>query len=425
MKAAFLIGRLVFGGFFLYNGINHLKERKSLAQYAQTKNVPLANAVVAGTGLVLIAGGTSILLGVKPKLGTAAIAGFLACVSPVMHDFWRINEPNQRMNEMINFSKNMALLGSALALMGVDEPWPASIPISQDEVEARGYESGSRIAEALWLRAKRHKFSSHISVAADGVHGKPELPAPGQQPAGAGRNVPGDAIALEYISNVPVADEHVLYSEPVQDIHLARTVRLVDDPIRFGIRRQIVSAECGNVLNPDDDISAAVVSIVAIIAPAIVIVISLRRAVVAISSPVPPVAFTAISGVRCGRLMREPGQHFLRLSLGLRRHGLRRLGVKLIEVTKELGIDYQKRDPLDLEAIVVRPEDAAVFLHVIAVDIVVSRRVVHRCMQPFQDAAGAQPFVVVLANIAAHDHRIRVARVHHVNRAAQVIEGVR
>ena len=140
MKAVFLIGRLMFGGFFLYNGINHLKERKSLAQYAQTKNVPLAEAAVAGTGVVLIAGGASILLGIKPRLGTAAIAGFLAGVSPVMHDFWRVNEPNQRMNEMINFSKNMALIGSALALMGVDEPWPASVPISQDEIEARGYE---------------------------------------------------------------------------------------------------------------------------------------------------------------------------------------------------------------------------------------------------------------------------------------------
>jgi putative oxidoreductase len=140
MKAAFLIGRLVFGGFFLYNGINHLKQRKQLAQYAKTKNVPMAEAVVAATGVTLIAGGTSILLGVKPRLGTAAIAGFLAGVSPVMHNFWSVQEPGQRLNEMINFSKNMALLGSALALMGLDEPWPMSIPISQEEVRARGYE---------------------------------------------------------------------------------------------------------------------------------------------------------------------------------------------------------------------------------------------------------------------------------------------
>ena len=131
MKAAFLIGRLVFGGFFLYNGINHLKERKSLAQYAQSKNVPMAEAAVSATGVALIAGGTSILLGLKPKLGAAAIAGFLAGVSPIMHDFWSVEDPQQRMNEMINFSKNVALLGSAIAFMGVEEPWPASVPVGQ------------------------------------------------------------------------------------------------------------------------------------------------------------------------------------------------------------------------------------------------------------------------------------------------------
>ena len=140
MKAAFLIGRLVFGGFFLYNGINHLKERKSLGQYAGAKNVPMPEVVVVATGVALVAGGTSILLGVKPKLGAAAIAGFLAGVSPVMHNFWNVQDPNQRMNEMVNFSKNLALLGGALALMGMEEPWPASVPIGQNELMERGYE---------------------------------------------------------------------------------------------------------------------------------------------------------------------------------------------------------------------------------------------------------------------------------------------
>jgi putative oxidoreductase len=133
MKAPFLIGRLIFGGFFLYNGINHLKERKQLSQYASSKKVPMADAAVIGSGVALIVGGASILLGVKPKLGAAAVIGFLAGVSPVMHDFWKAEDPNQRMNDMINFSKNMALLGGALALMGVEEPWPASVPIAQPE----------------------------------------------------------------------------------------------------------------------------------------------------------------------------------------------------------------------------------------------------------------------------------------------------
>jgi hypothetical protein len=37
------------------------------------------------------------------------------------------DEPGQRMNETIHFSKNMALLGAAVAFMGIEEPWPISI----------------------------------------------------------------------------------------------------------------------------------------------------------------------------------------------------------------------------------------------------------------------------------------------------------
>jgi hypothetical protein len=56
-----------------------------------------------------------------------------------MHNFWSTEDPAQRMNDMINFSKNLALLGGALALMGVEEPWPASVPIAQKERYAEDY----------------------------------------------------------------------------------------------------------------------------------------------------------------------------------------------------------------------------------------------------------------------------------------------
>ena len=105
MKAAFLIGRVLFGGFFLYNGINHLKQREMLSQYAGSKHVPLPDFAVPMTGAAMITGGVSILLGIKPQLGTAAIIGFLAGVSPLMRDFWRVEDPNQRTNEMANFYK--------------------------------------------------------------------------------------------------------------------------------------------------------------------------------------------------------------------------------------------------------------------------------------------------------------------------------
>lgn len=127
MKAPFLIGRMIFGGFFLYNGIHHLQERKAMASYTASKGVPAAEAAVTLSAVPLLVGGASLLLGIKPKMGALAILGFLAGVSPVMHDFWRNENPDERNNNMISFMKNMALAGAALALMGVEEPWEASV----------------------------------------------------------------------------------------------------------------------------------------------------------------------------------------------------------------------------------------------------------------------------------------------------------
>jgi len=127
MKAPFLIGRMLFGGFFLYSGINHLMQRKNMAAYTASKGVPKPEIAVTAAAVPLIVGGTSMLLGLKPKLGAIAILGFLAGVSPVMHDFWRNEDPNERMNNMASFMKNLALAGGALALLGVEEPWEASV----------------------------------------------------------------------------------------------------------------------------------------------------------------------------------------------------------------------------------------------------------------------------------------------------------
>ncbi len=131
MKTVFFLGRLIFGGFFLYNGLHHLQEKKAMSQYTAAKGVPLPDLAVTASGAMLILGGASILLGVKPKIGTLAIMAFLGGVSPIMHDFWAAEDPATRQNNMAHFMKNMAMLGGAMALMGMDEPWPISLPLGQ------------------------------------------------------------------------------------------------------------------------------------------------------------------------------------------------------------------------------------------------------------------------------------------------------
>jgi putative oxidoreductase len=147
MKIPFLLGRMVFGGYFIFAGLNHFKEREQMKQYAAAKGVPMPELAVTATGATMIAGGASILLGIKPKWGAAAIMGFLVGVSPIMHNFWDMEDPQQRQNDMINFTKNMALVGAGMSLMAVEEPWPASVPVAQpDDVRSNVRKMTGKIA---------------------------------------------------------------------------------------------------------------------------------------------------------------------------------------------------------------------------------------------------------------------------------------
>ena len=112
------LGRAAFGGFFLYNGINHFREIESMKAYAAAKEVPYPEFAVKATGSLLIASGLSLLLGIRPRVGATGVAAFLAAVSPAMHNFWKQTDAGQKQNELIHFSKNMALLAAALSMSG-------------------------------------------------------------------------------------------------------------------------------------------------------------------------------------------------------------------------------------------------------------------------------------------------------------------
>jgi putative oxidoreductase len=75
----------------------------------------------------LSAAGAAIILGIKPKLAAAAIGSFLGLSSPIFHDFWNEEDAGSAQNQMIHFSKNMALLGAALVMVGSAERWPLCI----------------------------------------------------------------------------------------------------------------------------------------------------------------------------------------------------------------------------------------------------------------------------------------------------------
>ena len=119
----FVLGRLILGGYFIYSGFNHFALINMMAGYAQSKGIPSPKAAVGFSGMLLLIGGLSILLGVYPTIGVVALALFLVPVTFTMHAFWKVQDPMAKMGETVNFMKNVALLGAALMLLAIPQPW--------------------------------------------------------------------------------------------------------------------------------------------------------------------------------------------------------------------------------------------------------------------------------------------------------------
>lgn len=117
MDILLLVGKILFGGYFLYNGVMHFKNLKMMEGYAASKGVPMPSFAVSLTGLMLVLGGLGVIFDQYVQISLGLIATFLLVISFTMHAYWKETDPMKKMPEMQSFLKNMALLGAALILI--------------------------------------------------------------------------------------------------------------------------------------------------------------------------------------------------------------------------------------------------------------------------------------------------------------------
>ena len=111
-----ILGRVLFGGYFVYSGVNHFLNSKMMSGYAGSKGVPAPMLAVIGSGLLIVLGGLGVLFQMYVQWSLALIVLFLIPVTLMMHNFWADKDPMARMNNRIGFLKNMALLGATFMM---------------------------------------------------------------------------------------------------------------------------------------------------------------------------------------------------------------------------------------------------------------------------------------------------------------------
>lgn len=115
MDVILIIGRVLFALMFVVGGLNHFTKAEAMSGYAAFKKVPYPKVANLLSGVLLLAGGASVILGVYADLGALVLAAVLLAMAVMMHNFWAADEQSKPM-EMISFMKNVSMAGAALIL---------------------------------------------------------------------------------------------------------------------------------------------------------------------------------------------------------------------------------------------------------------------------------------------------------------------
>ena len=119
MDIILIVGRILFALIFINSGFAHFAQREAMTGYAQFKKVPAAKLAVPLTGLMILLGGASVVLGFWMDLGALLLAIFLVFSAFMMHNFWTMDDATQKMNETVAFFKNLSMAGAALIIFAV------------------------------------------------------------------------------------------------------------------------------------------------------------------------------------------------------------------------------------------------------------------------------------------------------------------
>jgi putative oxidoreductase len=113
-----VLGRILLCTIFLLSALgNKIPNFQAVAGSLAKEGVPAPQVMLAGAIVCLIAGSLSVILGYKARIGAALLLVFLVLATYYFHDFWTLSDPQAQQEQMIQFLKNLGLMGAMLLVI--------------------------------------------------------------------------------------------------------------------------------------------------------------------------------------------------------------------------------------------------------------------------------------------------------------------
>lgn len=114
--------RLLLSGIFIVGGWGAFRNPGGRPKKVAAAGIPQPEQAVVLNGALMIFAGLLLSLGITPRIAAALLIGSMIPTTFVGHPFWKEKPGPERENHMIQFLKNLGLIGGLLmVLMEKDE----------------------------------------------------------------------------------------------------------------------------------------------------------------------------------------------------------------------------------------------------------------------------------------------------------------
>jgi putative oxidoreductase len=111
------LARLLIAALFAYSGVTKALDMSATAAAIAT-HLPVRFATALGWAAIAVelAGALMLALGLRVRVAAGVLAAFTIVVTVLFHDFWQLGPGSIRDAQLVQFTKNCAVLGGLLLL---------------------------------------------------------------------------------------------------------------------------------------------------------------------------------------------------------------------------------------------------------------------------------------------------------------------
>ena len=120
-----VLGRVMLCTIFFMSAVgNKIPHFGAVSDVMGKVGIPAPSLMLAGAIVFLLAGSVSIVVGYRAPMGAGLLLVFLVLATYYFHGFWREADPKAQQDQMIQFMKNLGLMGAMLLIIANGAgPW--------------------------------------------------------------------------------------------------------------------------------------------------------------------------------------------------------------------------------------------------------------------------------------------------------------